>query len=604
MNVEGRNAMIGKQIANYQITEKLGEGGMGVVYKGVDTNLGRPVAVKMLTAELAHNPDIVERFRAEARAQANLSNPNLAVLYAFLVEDGTAFMVMEFVEGQTFEQMIRARGPISPEIALPLFKQALQGVGAAHRMGIVHRDIKPSNIMLNTQGVVKVMDFGIAKVVGTRGMTRTGMQLGTPAYMAPEQIQNKPIDTRTDIYALGITLYQMLSGQLPFQHESDFETMNSQVTAIPPPMKQMFPYAPIQYQNVVTKALEKDPNNRFQTVEEFCVALENPESVMTMGTAPTVLTSTVAPTVVAAGAPTGGRTVLETPGAAAAATPAMAKTVMQTGVVAAAAPATSAAMPASAQAPGQVATKKGGWNSGYTFAAIAVAAAAIILAVVSFGKKGSIFTASQVNAPSSSLQGSPLSSPQPSTPASAPVTSVPDDLMKSGTASDPSKASPVPGGAASGGDAPSAPPKSPAVSVNAGAGGRSVAVNTPGAKVNISPNGGVQVNAGGTSVSVPGQEAPPNMSGMSKEEVDELEHRIDQLSGRAAAINNSLNRMEKQQAASGYGLRGDIVAAQESMTTNLHKAQSYMEHGDPVKAKKYADSAAANAETLEKFLGR
>jgi len=593
--------MIGKQIANYQITEKLGEGGMGVVYKGMDTNLGRPVAVKMLTAELAHNPDIVERFRAEARAQANLSNPNLAVLYAFLVEDGTAFMVMEFVEGQTFEQMIRARGPISPEIALPLFKQALQGVGAAHRMGIVHRDIKPSNIMLNTQGVVKVMDFGIAKVVGTRGMTRTGMQLGTPAYMAPEQIQNKPIDTRTDIYALGITLYQMLSGQLPFQHESDFETMNSQVTAIPPPMKQMFPYAPIQYQNVVMKALEKDPNNRFQTVEEFTVALDNPESVMTMGTAPTVLTSTVAPTVVATGAPAGGRTVLETPGASAAAAPAMAKTVMQTGVVAPA-PATSVAMPVSAQAPGQVVAKKGGWNSGYTFAAIAVAAAAIILAVVSFGKKGSIFTASQINAPSQSSLNSPLSAPQTSAPASAP--SVPSDLMKSGTATVPSTASPAPSGAAAGTNSASAPMKAPASSVKVGAGGGSVAVSSPGAKVNVSPNGGVQVSAGGTSVSVPGQEAPPNMSGMSKEEVDELEHRIDQLSGRAAAINNSLNRMEKQQAASGYSLRGDIVAAQESMVTNLHKAQDYMTHGDPVKAKKYADSAALNAETLEKFLGR
>lgn len=584
--------MIGKQIANYQITEKLGEGGMGVVYKGLDTNLGRPVAVKMLTAELAHNPDIVERFRAEARAQANLSNPNLAVLYAFLVEDGTAFMVMEFVEGQTFEQMIRARGPIPPETALPLFKQALQGVGAAHRMGIVHRDIKPSNIMLNAQGVVKVMDFGIAKVVGTRGMTRTGMQLGTPAYMAPEQIQSKPIDTRTDIYALGITLYQMLSGQLPFQHDSDFDTMNSQVMAAPPPMKQMFPYAPIQYQNVVAKALEKDPNNRFQTVEEFNSALENPESVMTMGTAPTVLTTAVA-------APSGGRTVLEAPGASAAAAPAMAKTVMQTGVIAAA-QATSAAIPISAQAPGQVVAKKGGWNSGYTFAVIAVAAAAIVLAVVSFGKKGSTFTASQVNAPSPSSQNSPLSAPQPS----APPTVVPADLMKAGTASDPSATSPTPGGAAAGTNAAAAPAKTPASE-------KIASEKNPSSRPAAKPSS-ARATVAGSGIGVGGavgasgkpQEAPPNMSGMSKEEVDELEHRIDQLSSRAAAIDNSLNRMEKQQAASGYGLRGDIVAAQESMDANLHKAQSSMEHGDPAKAKKYADTATANAETLEKFLGR
>ncbi len=131
-----------------------------------------------------------------------------------------------------------------------------------------------------------------------------------------------------------------------------------------------------------------------------------------------------------------------------------------------------------------------------------------------------------------------------------------------------------------------------------------MAVSAPGAKVNVSQNGGVQVNAGGASVSVPAQEAPPNMSGMSTQEVDELEHRIDQLASRAAAINSSLDRMQKQQAASGYGLRGDIVSAQASMKINLQKAQGYMEHGDPVKAKKYADTAATNAETLEQFLGR
>jgi serine/threonine protein kinase len=586
--MDASNPMIGKQIANYQITEKLGEGGMGVVYKGIDTNLSRPVAVKMLTAELAHNPEIVERFRAEARAQANLSHANLAVLYAFLVEDGTAFMVMEFVEGQTFEQMIRARGPIPVETALPLFKQALLGVGAAHRMGIVHRDIKPSNIMLNTKGVVKVMDFGIAKVVGTRGMTRTGMQLGTPAYMAPEQIQNKPIDMRTDIYALGITLYQMLSGQLPFQHESDFETMNSHVAATPPPMKQMFPYAPIQYQNVVMKALEKDPNYRFQTVEEFSAALDNPESVPEPGSAATVVVA----------APGSARTVLENSGAAIGTAPAVAKTVMQTGVAAvAAAPIASTVIAGSAQTPNPVVAKKGRWNSGHTFAVVAVAAAAIILAVTSLGKKGEPVTVSQVNAPSSSAQGSPLGAPQVAAP--APATSVPDDLMKTGTASDPSMASPVPGRGT-----PAAPTKPVTGSVKNAATIPSVAVSAPGAKVSVSSKGGVQVSAGGTSVSVPAQEAPPNMSGMSAAEVDELEHHIDQLSARAAAINNSLDRMQKQQAASGYGLRGDMVAAQASMKLNLQKAQSSMEHNDPVKAKKYAETAEANAETLEQFLGR
>ncbi len=213
----------------------------------------------MLNADLARDPQVVERFRSEARAQANLNHVNLATLYAFLVDQGNAFMVMEFVEGETFEQIINRRGPIPPEDAVPWFKQALLGIGAAHRMGIIHRDIKPSNLMLNRQGIVKVMDFGIAKVVGARGMTRTGMQLGTLPYMSPEQIQNRPVDMRTDIYALGITLYQMLSGHVPFESDSDFEIMNGHITAPPPPLTRMYPYAPVQYENVVMKALEKKP---------------------------------------------------------------------------------------------------------------------------------------------------------------------------------------------------------------------------------------------------------------------------------------------------------------------------------------------------------
>src|SRR6202161_1965802 len=201
--------MIGAEIGNYRILEKLGEGGMGVVYKALDTSLDRMVAMKVLSADLSRNPELVERFRAEARAQANLNHTNLATLYAFLIYEGNAYMVMEYIEGETFESMIRRRGPIPENDSLPLFKQALLGIGYAHRAGIIHRDIKPSNIMLNKYGIVKVMDFGIAKVIGARSMTRTGTQMGTVAYMSPEQIQNRPVDIRTDIYALGITLYEM-----------------------------------------------------------------------------------------------------------------------------------------------------------------------------------------------------------------------------------------------------------------------------------------------------------------------------------------------------------------------------------------------------------
>ena len=273
--------MIGTQVANYRILEKIGEGGMGVVYKGVDVNLDRPVAIKALNAQLAGNPELEQRFRNEAKAQANLNHTNLATLYTLLIEDGRPWMVMEFIEGETFEQMIARRGPIPSEEAIPLFRQALLGLGYAHRMGIVHRDIKPSNLMLNKQGIVKVMDFGIAKVMGARGMTRTGTQMGTAFYMSPEQVLNKNVDIRSDIYSLGVTLYEMLTANVPFSSDSDYQIMTDHVSTPPPLPARFYPYIPQGIQNAVLKALEKKPDARYQTVEEFGAALEQPENVAT-----------------------------------------------------------------------------------------------------------------------------------------------------------------------------------------------------------------------------------------------------------------------------------------------------------------------------------
>ncbi len=269
--------MVGTQIGNYRIEQKLGEGGMGVVYRAVDVNLDRVVAIKALNTELRGNAELEQRFRAEAKAQANLNHTNLAILYALLIEDGRPWMVMEFIEGETIEQMIQRRGPIPSEEAIPLFRQALLGIGYAHRMGIVHRDIKPSNIMVNRQGIVKVMDFGIAKVLGGRGMTRTGTQMGTAFYMSPEQVLNRGVDIRSDIYSLGVTLYEMLTANVPFSGDSDYQIMSDHVNTAPPLLTKFYPYVPAGVQNAVLKAIEKSQESRFQTVEEFGAALERPQ---------------------------------------------------------------------------------------------------------------------------------------------------------------------------------------------------------------------------------------------------------------------------------------------------------------------------------------
>ena len=186
---------------------------------------------------------------------------------------------MEYLDGETVDQMLRRRGLIPSEEAIPLFKQALLGIGFAHRMGIVHRDIKPSNIMTNRYGVIKVTDFGIAKVLGGQRLTRTGTQIGTVAYTSPEQIRNRPVDIRSDIYSLGVTLYEILTAHLPFESDSDYQVMSDHVNLPPPPPTRHYPYIPRGIEQCVLKALEKNPDDRFQTVEDFGSALEHTNGI-------------------------------------------------------------------------------------------------------------------------------------------------------------------------------------------------------------------------------------------------------------------------------------------------------------------------------------
>lgn len=294
--------MIGKQIASYRIVEKLGEGGMGVVYKAVDESLDRTVAIKALSPELSRDTELVARFRTEAKAQAHLNHTNIATLYSFLAQENDCFMVMEFVEGESLDQMIHRRGPIPYDEAIPLFKQALLGIGFAHRMGIIHRDIKPGNVMVSRSGIVKVMDFGIAKVIGGRRLTRTGTQMGTVYYMSPEQIRGAVLDIRSDIYALGVMLYEMLTGHLPFEGETDFQIMSDHVNTPPPPPSRFYPYVPKGVENAVLKALEKDPNDRFQSVEEFGAALEHPEAFAAAIPPAVAAAARLRPTVIEGGA--------------------------------------------------------------------------------------------------------------------------------------------------------------------------------------------------------------------------------------------------------------------------------------------------------------
>ena len=262
--------MVGTVVGNYRILEKLGEGGLGAVYKAVDMNLDRTVAIKALRVDLSGNPGLEQHFRTEVKALANLNHPNLAALHTLIIENGRPFMVTEFIYGESFEQMLKRRGAVTNEDAIALFQQVLAGLGYVHGMGLVHRDIKPSNLMLDQHGVVKLTDCGIAKALNPR------TQIGSPAYMSPEQFLNRAPDVRSDIYSLGVTLYQMLTAQAPFSGESDYDIMAAHVNAAPPPLTSISPSVPKILESVVFKALEKNPDARFQNAEEFSAALGNP----------------------------------------------------------------------------------------------------------------------------------------------------------------------------------------------------------------------------------------------------------------------------------------------------------------------------------------
>lgn len=261
--------MIGRIVGNYKIIQALGEGGVGMVYKGVDTMLDREVAIKVLRPELASQTAVVERFRSEAVTLAKLSHPNIATLYSLFRDGQDLLMVLEFLKGETLDHTLYRRGRILTDEAIPIFCQALEGINYAHNLGIVHRDIKPGNMMLTEDGIIKVLDFGIARLLGSARMTRIGNVIGTLEYMSPEQVKGLETDARSDVYGLGIMLYEMLTGKLPFESENDFALMKMQTENMPIPPRQLNPEIPFEVENGVMKSVAKDPNQRFQSAGEF-----------------------------------------------------------------------------------------------------------------------------------------------------------------------------------------------------------------------------------------------------------------------------------------------------------------------------------------------
>lgn len=269
-----RDPWIGKELGGYRVIEVVGRGGMGVVYKAEDVNLGRIVALKMVTAELSENPQMIERFKHEARAQARLSHSGIATVYAFKQEAGESFLVMEFLQGESLRSLMNRSGILPVSETVRIAEQVLSAIGYAHKMGVIHRDLKPANVVILPDGTAKVMDFGIAKVRDAQShLTVTGSLVGTLRYMAPEQIKGLEIDHRVDLYALGISFYEMLAGRPPFEAKTDFDLMQAHLQQVPTPPSHFNPAVPAPLDKAVLKALAKDAKGRYQNAEEFARAL-------------------------------------------------------------------------------------------------------------------------------------------------------------------------------------------------------------------------------------------------------------------------------------------------------------------------------------------
>jgi serine/threonine protein kinase len=260
--------MIGSTIAHYRIVEKLGEGGMGVVYKAEDLKLRRPVALKTLRAE---SQQLRARLLMEAEAAASLNHPNICTVYE--IDDEHLFLAMEFLDGQTVAEKIRQQ-PLPLAEAIDIAVQSAQGLQAAHEKGVTHRDVKSSNIMITRSGQVKVMDFGLALTDELTRITQPGVVVGTAAYMSPEQAGGNPVDRRTDIWAMGIVLYEMISGRLPFRGETQAAVVHSILHDQPQPLTAVRSGLPIELDRIVRKALAKAPSERYQHIDEMLVDLK------------------------------------------------------------------------------------------------------------------------------------------------------------------------------------------------------------------------------------------------------------------------------------------------------------------------------------------
>jgi serine/threonine-protein kinase len=580
---------VGQSVGDYEVLSILGLGGMGKVYKVRNVISDRMEAMKVLLPDLNSHQSLADRFLREIRLLASLNHPNIAALRTALTYENQLVMIMEFVEGETLANRI-ARAPISTAEAVNYSQQILSALSYAHKQNIIHRDIKPANMMLTPQSVVKLMDFGIARSGTDGSLTSTGTTLGSLNYMPPEQVRGEAADARSDLYSFGISLYELLTGKLPFQGDSQYSLMTAQLNQQPAPPISLRSDVPPALNEIILMAMAKEPADRFQSADAFCNALKSVPVSNLPGQGTTFAPMTKPPMspddtlmgTLAPGAGAMGRMVsppattqaavrVPVPPPSQPRSPSAIPTVPMAPAPAAAAP---AEPPPAAYTPPPRSSSRGLWLAIGSL----LGAGVLIAAGVYIPRRMKTHAdPDQTNLPA---QSTPDSSTKPNTGTDAPVSVT-----------------------------------TPVGSVNVDEKGN-VSVQAPGVSVNATADGNVNVTAPGTSVhagaktkafregSTAGQAmAPPVPAGPSPEEIAKMEDEADHLNIRAATASRSVDTLRQQQQAEGYNLRADIASAAERMQLYLAKGDAALKARDMANAQKYFNLADAEISKVEKFLG-
>jgi serine/threonine-protein kinase len=549
---------IGSRVGDYEILQILGAGGMGRVYKVRNVLSDRIEAMKVLLPDLEGNPGLADRFMREIKVQASLDHPNIAALHTALRIENQLMMLMEYVEGVTLDTLMGA-GPIPIDKSADCIAQVLSALAYAHARGVVHRDLKPANMMITPSGVVKLMDFGIAKMTADRKLTQTGSTVGSLFYMSPEQIKGAvDLDPRSDLYSLGVTLYEVVTGARPFQGDSEYSIMAAHLQQNPPPPIQISPNLPSGLNEIILQALEKDPAKRFQTADAFRNALLY---------------------------------VCKQPQAAAPAMPPAVpqpKTAEPTPKIAPPPPNIMPPPPPAAQA---ARSHRGLWIAIGAVIAIAVIVV-VAMQIPKFRKTAAENAPAQPPAATSEVAArAPESNPaaQP-TEQQAPV---------SPAASQENPAQPAPAAVA---------PERPTASSVASAQLRPAAKPAP-----YRPATGMQSPI--SSQAITGNQPParvqsatppaiPSEDPKTAEHLKEVREQLNLLSIRMDTVKGSLDALRKQQAASGLGLRADMASSAQRMEYYYSQSETALKTRDADAAKKSLDLAEREVSKLENFLGK